>query len=289
MTPSVVMLAFAQRGRRLFTNEDARLADQVLDQLTRAVAFDAAVERGRREERMRIAQDLHDDIGARLLTLMYQAPTREMEDYLRHTLKDLKTLTRGLAAPNHRLSHAVAEWKADISQRLAAADCELGWSFTYDRDFELSVVQWSALTRVLRELVSNAIAHAKATHVDHRCQPRTRCTHVERDRQRLRPQPAGLVTWPRLGRRAQARQTARRRRGVAGKRFPGHRVPGRDSTLCWRELTRRDDARKKKGQPEPPADPHHLWSGWRDSNSRPLAPHASALPGCATPRRSAGV
>jgi signal transduction histidine kinase len=165
MTPSVVMLAFAQRGRRLFTNDDARLADQILDQLTRAVAFDAAVERGRSEERMRIAQDLHDDIGARLLTLMYQAPTREMEDYLRHTLKDLKTLTRGLAAPNHRLSHAVAEWKADISQRLAAADCELGWSFTYDRDFELSVVQWSALTRVLRELVSNTIAHAKATHV----------------------------------------------------------------------------------------------------------------------------
>ena len=25
-------------------------------------------------------------------------------------------------------------------------------------------------------------------------------------------------------------------------------------------------------------------SGWRDSNSRPLAPHASALPGCATSR-----
>ena len=27
------------------------------------------------------------------------------------------------------------------------------------------------------------------------------------------------------------------------------------------------------------------WSEWRDSNSRPLAPHASALPGCATFRR----
>src|SRR5690554_3703884 len=25
-------------------------------------------------------------------------------------------------------------------------------------------------------------------------------------------------------------------------------------------------------------------SGWRDSNPRPLAPHASTLPGCATPR-----
>ena len=28
----------------------------------------------------------------------------------------------------------------------------------------------------------------------------------------------------------------------------------------------------------------NYWSGRRDSNSRPLAPHASALPGCATPR-----
>jgi signal transduction histidine kinase len=165
-TPSVIVLGFAQRGQRMFTAEDAQLADRVVDQLTRAVAFDQAVERGRSEERVRIAQDLHDDIGARLLTLMYQAPTREMEDYLRHTLKDLKTLTRGLAAPSHPLSHAVAEWKADIAQRLTAADCECGWSFTYDLDVELSVVQWSALTRVLRELVSNAIAHAHATRVD---------------------------------------------------------------------------------------------------------------------------
>jgi signal transduction histidine kinase len=164
--PALIVLTFARRGRRLFTADDARLADRVVDQLSRAVAFDQAVERGRSEERVRIAQDLHDDIGARLLTLMYQAPTREMEDYVRHTLKDLKTLTRGLAASRHLLSHAVAEWKADITQRLSAVDCDLGWHFTYDRDFELSMVQWSALTRVLRELVSNTVAHARATRVD---------------------------------------------------------------------------------------------------------------------------
>jgi hypothetical protein len=33
-----------------------------------------------------------------------------------------------------------------------------------------------------------------------------------------------------------------------------------------------------------PATRDGIWSGRRDSNSRPLAPHASALPGCATPR-----
>jgi hypothetical protein len=33
----------------MFTADDARLADQVVDQLMRAVAFDQAVERGRSE------------------------------------------------------------------------------------------------------------------------------------------------------------------------------------------------------------------------------------------------
>jgi len=158
-------LRYAQRGRRVFTPDDARLADRILEQLRRAVAYDAAVERGRTEERVRIAQDLHDDIGARLLTLMYQAPTPELEDYIRHTLQDLKTLTRGLAVTEHRLSHAAAEWKADITQRLAAARATLDWRFLADHELTLTVVQWSALTRVLRELVSNALFHGHAAQV----------------------------------------------------------------------------------------------------------------------------
>lgn len=163
---TALVLRHARQGQRLFTLDDARLVDRVLDQMWRAVAYDQAVERGRHEERQRIAQDLHDDIGARLLTLMYQAPTPEMENYLRHTLQDLKTITRGLAAAEHRLSHAAVEWKSDIAQRLAAAEAELGWAFSCDRDLRLTVVQWSALTRVLRELVSNALYHGHATRVD---------------------------------------------------------------------------------------------------------------------------
>lgn len=162
----VIVMRFAQRGRRLFTAADARLADSVAEQLRRAVMFDQAVEQGRSEERLRLAQDLHDDIGARLLTLMYQAATPEMEDYVRHTLQDLKTLTRGLAASAHRLSHAAAEWKTDLSHRLEVARVELAWQCDYDDDAPLSVVQWSALTRVMRELVSNTIAHAGARRVE---------------------------------------------------------------------------------------------------------------------------
>lgn len=164
--PSSIVMRFADRGQRLFTSDDARLTDRIVEQLCRAVAFDRAVEQGRSEERLRLAQDLHDDIGARLLTLMYKAQSPEMEDYVRHTLQDLKTLTRGLAAPSHALSHAAGEWKADLTQRLSAAQIRLGWHLTFDHDISLSVVQWSGLTRVMRELVSNAIAHACATQLD---------------------------------------------------------------------------------------------------------------------------
>lgn len=161
-----IVLRHARKGTRIFCEEDARLADRICEQLRRAVAFDQAVEQGRNEERSRLAQDLHDDIGARLLTLMYKAPDPETEEYVRHTLKDLKTLTRGLAAANHHLTHAAAEWKADMAQRLSAAHCDLGWSFTVDEDLALTVVQWSALTRALRELINNVISHAQATRVD---------------------------------------------------------------------------------------------------------------------------
>lgn len=164
-TTGSIVMRFAHRGRRLFTDEDAQLAGRIVEQLERAIAFDRAVEQGRSEERARLAQDLHDDIGARLLTLMYQAPSQEMESYIRHTLQDLKTLTRGLAAPSHCLSHAIGEWKADLTQRLALANVKLHWHASVDEDVALTVVQWSAWTRVLRELVSNVIAHAGAQNV----------------------------------------------------------------------------------------------------------------------------
>lgn len=163
---TTVVLRYADRGRRVFCDDDARLTDRLIDQLRRALAFEAAVEQGRSEERLRIAQDLHDDIGARLLTLMYRAVDSATEDYLRLTLKDLKTLTRGLAAGQHQLADAAGEWKADLGQRLAEAGLQLVWHAHFDADLSLSVTQWSALTRVLRELVTNVLAHAAATRVE---------------------------------------------------------------------------------------------------------------------------
>ena len=163
---TVLVVKHARRGQHLFTGDDCALAQRIVEQLQRALSFDQAVEQGRSEERLRIAQDLHDDIGARLLTLMYQAPSPEMEDYIRHTIQDLKTLTRGLAAQSHVLSEAAGEWKRDLDHRLSVARCDLVWRMHIDVDARLTMVQWSALTRILRELVSNAIGHAQARTVE---------------------------------------------------------------------------------------------------------------------------
>ena len=92
-----------------------------------------------------------------------RSPAHDAAD---HTLQDLKTLTRGLAAKDHLLSHAAAEWKVDIAQRLAASQCHLTWAFQADTEVQLNVVQWSGLTRILRELVNNVIAHSQARRVD---------------------------------------------------------------------------------------------------------------------------
>jgi signal transduction histidine kinase len=122
----------------------------------------AAFERGRRAERARLAQDLHDDLGARLLTLIVRTKEPALADSLRETLRDLKALTRGLSTPRTSLSAAAAEWQRDIRSRIEEAGLSLEWSFDAGRDPGLDAETWFGLTRALRELVTNAISHAHA-------------------------------------------------------------------------------------------------------------------------------
>jgi hypothetical protein len=55
----------------------------------------------------------------------------------------------------------------------------------------------------------------------------------------------------------------------------------------WRSTPRSDDGQTILGaMPTVNSTPYylHVWSGWRDSNPRPPAPKAGALPSCATSR-----
>lgn len=58
-------------------------------------------------------------------------------------------------------------------------------------------------------------------------------------------------------------------------------------SIEWEDLNRRCYAVATPGLVSDLAATCFPWSGWRDLNPRPLAPKASALPSCATPRRYA--
>ena len=64
-------------------------------------------------------------------------------------------------------------------------------------------------------------------------------------------------------------------------------IPTRKGTRCCQRLEGIPNPFTGSILPYPGSKfrtPDRIWSGWRDSNSRPTAPKAVALPGCATPR-----
>lgn len=114
-------------------------------------------------ERERIYADLHDDLGARLLDLVYRAPTPADADRVRAILQDLRdVVTRSRGTPG-TLDDVLADIRAEAAQRLAAADIELVWDAPPDLpEPVLDPARALHLYRIVREAISNVIQHARA-------------------------------------------------------------------------------------------------------------------------------
>ncbi len=121
-----------------------------------------------RQERQRIASDLHDDLGAKLLTIarLAQAPVDDPDRVprlARQALDDMRMSVRGLTTEAGLLGNAVADWRAETVERLREAGLACEWHASELPAAEVLPSRVHVqLTRVLRESVSNAIRHSGA-------------------------------------------------------------------------------------------------------------------------------
>ncbi|MEZ5596865.1 MAG: hypothetical protein R3E84_10800 [Pseudomonadales bacterium] len=98
-------MRMAAHGQRLFNNRDLNLVAAIQAVLEQFVRHEEAIARNIETERRRVAQDLHDDVGARLLTLLHRS-TGEHAEEIRRTLSSLrKPFTHLFQAPGISLAH----------------------------------------------------------------------------------------------------------------------------------------------------------------------------------------
>ncbi len=128
------------------------------------------VEQVTEKERKRIAADLHDDLGAKLLTIVHTSESERISTLAREALEEMRLSVRGLTGKPVQLADALADWRAEVVSRLGQANIEVDWRNPPD-DLQqtLSARVLVQTTRILREAVSNIIKHSGASH----CKVRT--------------------------------------------------------------------------------------------------------------------
>ncbi|MED5620348.1 sensor histidine kinase [Ideonella sp. BN130291] len=128
------------------------------------------VEQVTERERKRIAADLHDDLGAKLLTIVHTSESERISTLAREALEEMRLSVRGLTGKPVRLIDALGDWRAEVVSRLAQAGIEADWnSPTDDVPQTLSARAYVQTTRILREAVSNIIKHSAASHCTVAC------------------------------------------------------------------------------------------------------------------------
>jgi two-component system, NarL family, sensor histidine kinase UhpB len=145
-----------------------REATQEVERNVKQMA-DLKLEQVAERERKRIAADLHDDLGAKLLTIVHTSESDRISTLAREALEEMRLSVRGLTGKPVRLADAMGDWRAETVSRLNQAGIEGEWRGPEDAPQMLSSRAYVQTTRILREATSNIIKHSGASHCSVRC------------------------------------------------------------------------------------------------------------------------
>jgi two-component system, NarL family, sensor histidine kinase UhpB len=159
-----------QHGHALHRAEEGRLQlEQRVREATAEIErnfrqlSELKVEQVTERERKRIAADLHDDLGAKLLTIVHTSDNDRISTLAREALEEMRLSVRGLTGKPVRLADALGDWRAEVVARLAQAGIDGTWDAPEDLPQTLSARAYVQTTRILREATSNIIKHSGAS------------------------------------------------------------------------------------------------------------------------------
>jgi two-component system, NarL family, sensor histidine kinase UhpB len=164
-------------GDGLRTTLETRAREQAAEmERSFAQMAEMRVEQVTQAERKRIAADLHDDLGAKLLTIVHTSDNDRISTLAREALEEMRLSVRGLTGKPVQLADALGDWRAEVMARLSQAGLEGEWKApTEELKQTLSARTYVQTTRILREAVSNIIKHSGAS------QCKIRCRLLEKD------------------------------------------------------------------------------------------------------------
>ena len=153
-------------AERRATNIEQRVAERIAEvERSHSQLAEQRLEQVTERERKRIAADLHDDLGAKLLTIVHTSESDRISTLAREALEEMRLSVRGLTGKPVHLIDALGDWRAEVVSRLGQANILAEWkSPSEDVVHTLQARAYVQTTRILRESVSNIIKHSGATH-----------------------------------------------------------------------------------------------------------------------------
>ncbi|MBT63011.1 MAG: hypothetical protein CML13_07345 [Puniceicoccaceae bacterium] len=158
-------LQYARSGRALFNPRDVAQAGELISMLSHALSSLAAYQQGVAEERTRIARDIHDNIGAQLLSALHSPEPANKDARIRESLADLRAVINQSHEQSDSLAATLADLRAESVERLEAVGIRFTWSVPEKIPATDNTALTHALRSFLREALSNTIRHAQATQV----------------------------------------------------------------------------------------------------------------------------